>query len=82
MLNQIIVMGLQLQHDVTTLDNHKYIAHQLALLYVGVVLFVRSDGLQQGVIQTGGSIKNYKEAIEVHNHPCVYFMCYRPGSTM
>ena len=33
-LQQVITLAHQLNGDVVTLDNHKYIAHQLALLYV------------------------------------------------
>ncbi len=34
MVNQLVALSSQLRHDVSTLNNHKYIAHQIALLYV------------------------------------------------
>ena len=34
-LNQLYEMAAQINHDVRNLPNHKYIAHQFALLYVG-----------------------------------------------
>ena len=39
-MNQIIVIAEQLRYDTEHLDNHKYIAHQLALLYVRVCVCV------------------------------------------
>ena len=35
-LNQVSMMCQQLRHDATNLSNHKYIAHQIALLYVSI----------------------------------------------
>ncbi|XP_071949747.1 uncharacterized protein [Antedon mediterranea] len=35
-LNRLISLCHQLQHDVTTMTNHKYIAHQIALLYQSI----------------------------------------------
>jgi len=33
-VQQVVSLAHQINSDVTALDNHKYIAHQLALLYV------------------------------------------------
>ncbi|XP_033118285.1 uncharacterized protein LOC117117913 isoform X2 [Anneissia japonica] len=35
-LNQLIALCYQLQHDITSLSNHKYIAHQIALVYQSI----------------------------------------------
>jgi len=35
-LNQLVIISKQLLHDISSLDNHKYIAHQIALLYQSV----------------------------------------------
>eukprot|EP00042_Codosiga_hollandica_P035782 m.268103 g.268103 ORF g.268103 m.268103 type:complete len:144 (+) comp54723_c4_seq17:35-466(+) len=50
-LGQIMVLAKQLQEDVKQLDNHKYVAHQMALLY-------------QCVVQFGGCFKPFKDEIE------------------
>lgn len=34
LLNQVIMMGTQIYHDACDTQHHKYVAHQLALLYV------------------------------------------------
>lgn len=36
MLNQMVTMCQQLNSDIFNLTNHKYIAHQTALLYVSI----------------------------------------------
>lgn len=38
--NQLVSVSLQLQQDIK-LTNHKYMAHQLALLYVGIILYLK-----------------------------------------
>jgi hypothetical protein len=38
--NQVQLLAKQLRHDVVHAPNHKYIAHQLALLYVRASLAV------------------------------------------
>ncbi|RUP47138.1 hypothetical protein BC936DRAFT_146085 [Jimgerdemannia flammicorona] len=48
--NQLVSMALQLQHDLK-LTNHKYMAHQVALLY-------------QCINQMGGSYLKYKSRVE------------------
>ena len=63
-----MVISQQLRDDVNNMGNHKYIAHQLALLYVSIRTHAGCSSLipaQQGVIQCGGAIKNYKDDIEV-----------------
>ena len=77
-LNQIVVISQQLRDDVNNMANHKYIAHQLALLYVCmyVCMCVCCYGFphvaQQGVIQCGGAIKGYKDDIEVRASATVH----------
>lgn len=34
LMNQVIMMGTQIYHDACDTQHHKYVAHQLALLYV------------------------------------------------
>eukprot|EP00112_Aurelia_sp_Birch-Aquarium-sp1_P003289 Seg1365.9 transcript_id=Seg1365.9/GoldUCD/mRNA.D3Y31 product="hypothetical protein" protein_id=Seg1365.9/GoldUCD/D3Y31 len=51
MVNQLLCLGNQLNSDVNNLDNHKYIAHQIALLY-------------QAINQVGPSLNHLKEQIE------------------
>ena len=36
LMNQVVMMGTQIYHDACVPQHHKYIAHQLALLYVSV----------------------------------------------
>ena len=44
--NQVQSLAKQMQHDIVHAPNHKYIAHQLALLYVrACVSTARSGGL-------------------------------------
>ncbi|CAG8733107.1 hypothetical protein C2G38_2251814 [Gigaspora rosea] len=50
--NQLVSISLQLQHDIK-LQNHKYMAHQLALLY-------------QCLNQAGGHFLKYKSRVELH----------------
>ena len=38
MLHQLVVMCKQLDHDIVHLSNHKYMAHQTALLFVSYTL--------------------------------------------
>ncbi|KAL7747225.1 sporulation-induced protein [Sorochytrium milnesiophthora] len=49
-LNQVVTLALQLRHDMT-LTNHKYIAHQIALLY-------------QSLNSTRSELKSFKSKIE------------------
>ncbi|CAB4397852.1 unnamed protein product [Rhizophagus irregularis] len=51
-LNQLVSISLQLQQDIK-LTNHKYMAHQLALLY-------------QCLNQAGGHFIKYKSRVELH----------------
>ncbi|KXJ11093.1 uncharacterized protein LOC110244242 [Exaiptasia diaphana] len=51
MLNQMVTLSQQLNSDIFNLGNHKYIAHQTALLY-------------QAVNQAGNSMSDYKKNIE------------------
>lgn len=37
-LNQLLVLSQQLEDDVQHLGSHKYIAHQLSVLYVSIIL--------------------------------------------
>ena len=39
-LNNLLVLSQQLQKNVQTSVSHKYIAHQLALLYVSVFMMI------------------------------------------
>ncbi|EDO39997.1 predicted protein [Nematostella vectensis] len=56
MLNQMVTLCHQLNSDAFNLTNHKYIAHQVALLY-------------QAVNQGGSSMADYKKAIEDNFKP-------------
>lgn len=36
LMNQVVMMGTQIYHDACDTQHHKYVAHQLALLYVSL----------------------------------------------
>ena len=76
--NQLVSISLQLQQDIK-LTNHKYMAHQLALLYVIILLLLllllfnnflnfRSFFFiyQHCLNQAGGHFIKYKSRVELH----------------
>lgn len=40
LMNQVVMMGTQIYHDACDTAHHKYVAHQIALLYVSVCVCV------------------------------------------
>jgi hypothetical protein len=36
LMNQVVMMGTQIYHDACDTQHHKYVAHELALLYVSI----------------------------------------------
>ncbi|KAI3646981.1 hypothetical protein MP228_007202 [Amoeboaphelidium protococcarum] len=73
LINTVLQLSHNLKHDVQTLPNHKYIAHQLALLYQSINQlrnFIKANYPPMNFLKKDGSnvstiFEGYKERIEV-----------------
>ncbi len=75
MLNQLAEMAAQINHDIRHLSNHKYIAHQMALLYVRGLFYRQvcrlpapslTPAFQQCLAQAPGDLSDFRTQVEQH----------------